>query len=43
VTTKSKTGTTTTKLTLRRQSLRGLTVTDLAQVRGGACPRSKPI
>jgi hypothetical protein len=31
------------KLNLRRESLRGLTVKDLTQVRGGACPKSRPV
>jgi hypothetical protein len=45
MTTKSDTKSTikTKKLNLRRQSLRGLTVTDLGHVRGGACPHSKPV
>jgi hypothetical protein len=39
----SKSETKSKKLSLRRESLRGLTVKDLAQVRGGACPKSRPM
>ncbi len=43
MTTKSNNETKTQKLNLRHQSLRALTAKDLTQVRGGVCPRSKPV